>query len=168
VYGPQKGATESQVRELDDGLAHLAEIVGVPGDFVGAGTAGGAAYGLATMCGATLERGSELVLDAVRFDRRCRGAALVLTGEGRLDGQSLCGKAALSVAARAAGFGVPTIAIVGSTGPGAADCCNPTKGGMLQSYVDLSERHGAARAMGDAAACVAETAADVVRQYASA
>jgi glycerate kinase len=167
VYGPQKGATESQVRELDEGLVHFAEVVGVAGDFAGAGAAGGAGYGLAAMCGAKLERGIELVLDAVRFDHRCRGAALVLTGEGKLDEQSLHGKAALGVAARAARFGVPTIAIVGSTGHGAADCCDPTKGGALTAFIDLSARYGAARAMGDAAGCVAAAAAEVLQRRAS-
>lgn len=164
VYGPQKGATESQVRELESGLARFSEVVGVAGEVEGAGAAGGAGYGLAALCGAQLERGIELVLDAVRFDQRCRCAALVLTGEGRLDGQSLHGKAALGVAARAAKIDVPTIAIVGATGPGAEDCCDPRQGGMLESFVDLSARFGRETALRDPAGCVAEAAFTIVQE----
>ncbi|MBI1373151.1 MAG: glycerate kinase [Phycisphaera sp.] len=117
VYGPQKGATPAQVAQLDAGLAHLASLLpDVDADAPGMGAAGGLGFGLVAFCGARLERGIDLVLDAVRFDERVRGADLVITGEGRLDGQSVQGKTCLGVATAAAKHGVPTIALVGCTG----------------------------------------------------
>ncbi len=124
IYGPQKGATSEQVRTLDAGLVHLArllreqlgrDIESLPG----AGAAGGLGGGLVAFLDATLQRGIDLVLDAVDFDRRVRGCTLCLTGEGRLDGQSLSGKACLGVARAAAKHGVPTIALVGCAAPDA-------------------------------------------------
>ena len=121
IYGPQKGATPEQVQQLDRGLAHLGalfrsqlnrDVEKMPG----AGAAGGIGGGLVAFLNATLRRGIDLVLDAVEFDRRVRGCTLCLTGEGRLDGQSLSGKACLGIAQRAKRHNVPTVALVGSVG----------------------------------------------------
>jgi glycerate kinase len=118
VYAPQKGASPAQVRELEAGLASLASLVGAPrAELPGAGAGGGAAFGMSSWCGARLVRGADLVLDAVRFDERIRGSDLVLTGEGRLDGQSLRGKAVLAVARRARAQGVFAVALCGALGP---------------------------------------------------
>ncbi|MCI0676020.1 MAG: glycerate kinase [Phycisphaerales bacterium] len=165
VYGPQKGATPSQVRLLDDGLAHLAFIVGGDPTQPGAGAAGGAGFGLAALCGATLERGIDLVLDAIDFHQRCADASLVLTGEGRLDAQSLQGKAALGVAASAAHAGAPTIAIVGSTGPGAELTTDRACGGFLHHYISLADQYGLARALAEAAALLTQATTDVVARF---
>jgi glycerate kinase len=86
----------------------------------------------------------------------------VLTGEGRLDAQTLDGKAVSGVAAAAHWLGVPTIAIVGSTGPGAADCTDASRGGFLRSYVSLSERFGAQRALAEPAVLICQMAREVV------
>lgn len=148
VFGPQKGATREQVQTLDESLARFASIVGGDPDMPGAGAAGGAGFGLAALCHATLVRGVDLVLDAVGFSQRCDGAALVLTGEGRLDRQSLHGKACMGVAKAAASRGVPTIAIVGSTGDGADECLE-SRGGFLRDYCSLTDligRHAALHA----------------------
>ena len=118
IYGPQKGATAEQVEQLDRHLAHLADLVGGDGNFPGAGAAGGFGYGAVALLGGHIRRGIELVLDAVDFDRRVQGCDLCLTGEGRLDGQSLSGKATVGVAAAAKKHGVPVIALVGSVGSG--------------------------------------------------
>lgn len=123
IYGPQKGATPQQVEQLDQGLRHLARLVReqLGSDFeftTGAGAAGGLGFGLLAFLGAKIVSGIELVLDAVRFDERVRGADLVLTGEGKLDGQSLAGKACIGVAQRAKRQGVPTVALVGNVGDG--------------------------------------------------
>jgi glycerate kinase len=117
VYGPQKGASLAMVEMLDEALVYFAELVG--GDFAtqqGAGAAGGLGFGLLAFVGARLERGIDLVLDTIQFDERCIGATLCLTGEGKLDGQSLQGKACLGVARRANMQGVRTIALVGCIG----------------------------------------------------
>jgi glycerate kinase len=166
VYGPQKGATPEQVREIDAGLVHFATLCSEAAatadpDAPGSGAAGGAGFGLAALCGATLERGIDLVLDAIGFAELCRDASLVLTGEGRLDAQSLTGKACMGVAAAAAKLGVPTIAIVGMAGPGAEDCINSAKGGMLASYISLADRFGRERAIDQTAALIAQVAQEV-------
>jgi len=88
-------------------------------DVPGAGAAGGLGGGLAAFLGARLEPGIDRVLEATAFRSRVRGADLCLTGEGRLDAQTLEGKACLGVARAAWEAGVPTVALVGSAGPGA-------------------------------------------------
>ncbi len=119
IYGPQKGATPAMVQRLDAGLAHLAtlwrEQLGADvAQREGAGAAGGLGGGLIAFTGATLRSGAAMVLDAVGFESRVVGCDLCLTGEGRLDGQSLSGKLCMTVARCAAKHGVPTIALVGS------------------------------------------------------
>jgi glycerate kinase len=87
-------------------------------DRPGAGAAGGLGFGLRVFCGARLIPGAELVLEMLEFDRHLAGADLVLTAEGRLDSQTLAGKAPALVAARARRAGVPCILIAGSLDPG--------------------------------------------------
>ncbi|MFM7320971.1 MAG: glycerate kinase, partial [Armatimonadota bacterium] len=117
VFGPQKGADPAAVARLDAALAHFATIAGAP-SFPGAGAAGGAAYGLRLLFPeAHVRPGIEIVLDAVDFDARLRGADLVVTGEGRLDAQTGGGKAVSGVVARASRAGVPVVAIVGGFDP---------------------------------------------------
>ena len=123
VFGPQKGADAAMVRRLDDGLAHLAEIIrrdlGADVDSLpGAGAAGGFGGGAAAFFGAALRPGIEVVLDLVHFDEQLQGCDLVLTGEGRMDGQSLGGKVPIGVSRRAKRQNVPVVAIVGITGSG--------------------------------------------------
>lgn len=121
VYGPQKGATPEMVRELDAALSHYADILrrdlGVDiKDMPGAGAAGGLGAGLVAFLHATLQPGVEIVFRALEIDKVLAGADLVITGEGRMDSQDIYGKAPISLAQRARRFGIPTIAIVGSTG----------------------------------------------------
>ena len=116
VFGPQKGATPRDVKILDDALKNFAKVLGQP-ERPGDGAAGGAAYGLRWLFpNATFVSGVDLVLDAIDFDRHLVGADLVLTGEGRLDAQTLGGKAVAGVARRAQAKGVPVAALVGSLG----------------------------------------------------
>ncbi len=121
VYGPQKGATPEMVRELDAALSHYADILrrdlGVDiKDMPGAGAAGGLGAGLVAFLHATLQPGVEIVFRALQVEKVLAGADLVITGEGRMDSQDIYGKAPISLAQRAKRFGIPTIAIVGSTG----------------------------------------------------
>lgn len=166
VYGPQKGATPEQVEQLERGLRHLAAVVEADPAVPGYGAAGGAGFGLAVLCNASLEPGIDLVLGAVGFESRCRNATLVLTGEGRLDGQSLHGKACMGVARDAARVGRRTIAIVGSTGDGVERCVDPAHGGMLARHVSLADRFGVRRAQQDTAELLRLVAAEVVRESA--
>ncbi len=118
VYGPQKGATPEIVASLDRGLRRLADCVKqIDPEAPGMGAAGGLGFGLQAFCGARLQRGIELVLDAVSFERRVVGVDWVITGEGCLDGQSIRGKACIGVAQAAAKKGVRTLALVGLAGP---------------------------------------------------
>ena len=124
VFGPQKGATPEMVPVLDANLYHLAEIVkrDLEVDIVdlpGAGAAGGMGGGAVAFWEGTLQMGIETVLDTVDFDTVVQDARLVLTGEGRLDGQSLRGKVIAGVAKRAKQYHVPVVAVVGAVGDGA-------------------------------------------------
>src|SRR5262249_13775022 len=97
IYGPQKGATPEQVQILDRNLAHLANVVerdlgNSIRDLPGAGAAGGLGGGLVAFFDATLESGIQLVMDAVHFADRIANADLIITGEGRIDWQSMMGK----------------------------------------------------------------------------
>ena len=118
VYGPQKGATPEMVETLDAGLRHFAarlnEDLGADvADAPGAGAAGGLGAGLMAFCNAKLERGVDIVIDAVGLRQKMSGADLVITGEGRIDSQTAFGKAPSGVAKVAKEFGVPVVAVGG-------------------------------------------------------
>lgn len=118
VFGPQKGADAAMVARMDAGLRHLAETlekdVGMEVlTLAGGGSAGGFGAGAAAFFGGQLRMGIDVVLDLTDFDRKCRGASLVITGEGHLDSQSLRGKTVVGVARRARVLGVPAAALVG-------------------------------------------------------
>jgi len=119
VYGPQKGAAEAMVRDIEAGLAHwsalLAEHTGVlAAQLPGAGAAGGLPAGLAAALGARLSGGFDQVARCVGLDRAMQGCDLCLTGEGRLDEQTARGKVVCGVARHAAQCGVPAVALVGA------------------------------------------------------
>jgi glycerate kinase len=151
VYGPQKGATEAQVKQLDDNLARLAQIIkrDLGHDVCnakGAGAAGGLGAGAMAFFNASLNPGIALVLDAVDFDRRIQSASGCLTGEGRIDGQSLSGKACLGVAHAALKRGVKTWALVGSAGPDAEKAIEAGLAGYMVIGEGLSKEESMRRA----------------------
>jgi glycerate kinase len=120
VYGPQKGADEKTLDRLERGMENYAAVLQISGDFPGAGAAGGMGYALAAVFGGRMKRGIDAVLDAVNFDSLLDGVDLVVTGEGRLDGQSVrYGKVPAGIAMRALARGIPTIAVAGGLGEGA-------------------------------------------------
>ena len=119
VYGPQKGATPEMVEQLASGLAHLARIIksdlGVDvAEMPGAGAAGGIAAGLVAFLGAQLRSGVELLIETVHLEEKLHHADLVITGEGKIDQQTLSGKLPLGVARLASQRGVPTLATTGA------------------------------------------------------
>jgi glycerate kinase len=123
IFGPQKGATPEMVSELDGCLANLARVVrsdlGI--DVLhtpGSGAAGGLGAGLIAFAGAELRSGIDMVCDVLDFDRHAREADLIITGEGRADRSTAFDKAPVGIARRARQFGVPTILVAGSLGPG--------------------------------------------------
>ncbi len=118
VFAPQKGADPDCVRLLDDGLRHLARVIerdiGVDlAELPGGGAAGGFGAGCAAFLGGRLRRGIDVALDVLKFDELLDGADVVFTGEGRIDAQSMNGKAVGGVGRRAARKGVPVFAVVG-------------------------------------------------------
>lgn len=126
TFGPQKGADEEMVQRLDEQLGRLdgaiqrqlgLSVAHIPG----AGAAGGMGAGCVAFLGAQLKSGIEAVLDMVEFDRRLEGAELVITGEGRIDAQSLHGKVISGIAKRAKPRNIPLVAIVGSIAEGAEE-----------------------------------------------
>jgi glycerate kinase len=119
VFAPQKGADPETVAFLEGALAHFATLAeGGTGrqcrEVPGVGAAGGIGFGLLCFCGASLAPGFELVAKALQLERRMAAADLVLTGEGRLDSQTLDGKGPAGVAAMARALGKPVIAFAGS------------------------------------------------------
>lgn len=124
VFGPQKGASPSQVLLLDRGLHNYARLIKqVTGHDVGAaqgaGASGGLGAGLIAFASATLHPRFEIMLQYMDFDRLLSRADLVITAEGSLDGQSPYGKVPCEVARRAAALDIPTIALAGTIGKGA-------------------------------------------------
>ncbi|HEY8450986.1 MAG TPA: glycerate kinase [Natronosporangium sp.] len=118
VFGPQKGASPEQVRELDAALTVFADVVeahtGVRvHDLPGAGAAGGTCGGLVGLLGAETAPGARLVAEMTGLPAALDGADLVITGEGRVDGQSAAGKVVSAVAALARERGVPAVALAG-------------------------------------------------------
>ncbi len=123
VFGPQKGATAEMVERLDICLARFATVVRRDlgqdiSDSPGAGAAGGMGAALLAFLGAKLKPGVTIVLDAIGFEAQVKDADLVITGEGRIDGQTVNGKAPAGVAGVAARYNVPVIAFAGSLGEG--------------------------------------------------
>ncbi len=135
IYGPQKGAVGAVRDELEAGMTHYAKVVHAAcgrdiAGFPGAGAAGGLGAVLGGVLGAALKSGIDAVLDAVHFEQKLEGVSLAVTGEGRIDGQSVrFGKVPVGVAKRCATKGIPTVAIVGGIGDGAEglfDLCEST------------------------------------------
>ncbi|MEW7312077.1 glycerate kinase [Buttiauxella gaviniae] len=122
VFGPQKGATPEMVSELEKGLAHYAKIISRDLDInvlelSGGGAAGGMGAALFAFCGAQLRQGIEIVTEALKLDEQVRDADLVITGEGRIDSQSIQGKVPIGVAKVAKRYNIPVIGIAGSLTP---------------------------------------------------
>ena len=118
VFAPQKGAGPEEVILLDKGLESFSSVIrkstGVDvKDIPGAGAAGGLGGALLAFLGARLTPGAEMVLEAIGFDSLAEGADLVITGEGRMDFQTLKGKAPLCVLRHATRLGIPTISLAG-------------------------------------------------------
>ena len=162
TYGPQKGATPEIRDELEAGMKNYAQVLEKAlgrsvSDLPGAGAAGGLGAALAGVLGGRLQSGIKAVLDTVQFDEKLQGVDLVITGEGRMDWQSVqFGKVPAGVAKRCAAKGIPCLALVGGIGPGAEgffDLCESTLMTTVSGPMSLE------KAMADAPA-LCESAAD--------
>ena len=119
VYGPQKGATPDMVETLDSALAHFAAVAGGDPEYPGSGAAGGLGFAFREFLGAELKSGVEIVLEETCFEEVVRDADVVVTGEGRLDSQTIMGKAPIGVARMAKRFGKKVLAFSGCVTPDA-------------------------------------------------
>ena len=127
VYGPQKGATPSMILQMDEWLKHYADLAAAfhpkaDPEYPGTGAAGGLGFAFLGFTDAVLESGISIVLDETKLEEYVRDADLFVTGEGRLDGQTVMGKAPIGAAKIAKKYGKPVIAFAGSVTPDAAEC----------------------------------------------
>jgi glycerate kinase len=116
IYGPQKGATEEMIIALDNALSHFAEIIKRDlgkdvKDIPGAGSAGGLGATLMAFLDAELRPGIEIIIEIVKLEQVIKDADLVITGEGKIDSQTIYGKAPIGVAKIAKKYNVPVVAI---------------------------------------------------------
>ena len=121
IYGPQKGATPEMAEELDRSLAHFAEMIKKDlhkdvKDILGAGAAGGLGAGLMAFLNAELRPGIDIVIEVVKLEEVIKNADLVITGEGKIDSQTIYGKAPIGVAKIAKKYNIPVIAIAAIIG----------------------------------------------------
>ncbi len=127
IYGAQKGATKEMVTELDKGLENFANVIKNElgkdtAEVEGAGAAGGLGYAFLTFLNTKLESGSDIVIDEICLDEKIKDADIVVTGEGKLDGQTIMGKAPISVAKIAKKYGVKTLAFAGAITEDSEQC----------------------------------------------
>ncbi|MFS0774880.1 glycerate kinase [Neobacillus sp. 3P2-tot-E-2] len=123
VFGPQKGATAEMVCELDKNLSHFASVIERDlgksiSEIPGAGAAGGLGAGLLAFLPCQLRKGIQIVVEATGLEEHIQDATLVVTGEGKIDSQTIYGKTPIGVAAVAQKHNIPVFALAGSLGPG--------------------------------------------------
>lgn len=127
VFGPQKGANKSMIQEMDQWLARYAALAAekypaADPSYPGAGAAGGLGFAFLTFLHGKLESGIQIVLDETRLADYVKDADLVITGEGRLDGQTVFGKAPIGVAKTAKQYCKPVLAFSGCVTSDASAC----------------------------------------------
>ena len=136
VFSPQKGATSETIPRMDAWLSHYAQLTGGDPTVPGAGAAGGMGYGFLYYLNAKLESGVRIILSETAMEEKLQNADLVITGEGKLDGQSAMGKAPVGVAMLGKKHNKPVIAIAGSLGADAYAC---TDYGITRYYASTPE-----------------------------
>ncbi|MCX6381751.1 MAG: glycerate kinase [Armatimonadetes bacterium] len=166
IYGPQKGATSDDITSLDEGLRNFAKVIKEQllmdvAERPGAGAAGGLGAGLMAFCGAELRSGIDWVMDVIGFENKLAQCHLVLTGEGRVDGQTVRGKVISGVAQRAKARGIPVIALAGSIEEGADALLNEV--GVTATLCILNSPCSVDEAMLRGYALLADTTERVLR-----
>ncbi|MCG6274158.1 glycerate kinase [Vibrio vulnificus] len=167
VFGPQKGATPEMVKILDENLAHYAAIIKQQlgadvRDMAGAGAAGGMGAALLGLLNADLRPGIEIVMDAVRLDEIVADADLVITGEGRIDSQTIHGKTPIGVARTAKKHNLPVIGIAGCL---SADCGVVHEHGLDAVFAVVNRSVDLPTALAEAAENVELTARNVAAAF---
>lgn len=118
IFGPQKGASQKDVKKLEENLSHFAQLIANQHGrdirkLQGTGAAGGLSAGLMAFLGGRIESGIDLLLEYNQFEQHLKNADLVITGEGQMDEQTVYGKGPIGVARLAKKYNVSTIALVG-------------------------------------------------------
>ncbi|MBS4205351.1 glycerate kinase [Lederbergia citrea] len=167
VFGPQKGASEVMVEELDKNLYHFANLIeketGIRlHDLTGAGAAGGIGGAFQAFFPSTMKRGVDVVIEHARLEEHLEGADLVITGEGQVDFQTAFGKTPMGVAQTAKGRNVPTIILAGSVGEKIQALYEY---GVIGAYSIINRPMTLEEAMKDAALLLEKTTEQVCRTY---
>ncbi len=167
VFGPQKGANPQQVQELDAALRRFGELAARAlgedhAEYPGVGAAGGLGFAARAFLAARFRPGVEVVAELSGLADAMQGADLVITGEGRLDAQSLHGKTPMGVARIAKAAGVPVVAIAGSLGDGYQKLYEV---GIDAAFSLVPGPMALEQAMGEAAVQLQARAADVARLW---
>lgn len=159
VYGPQKGANDAMVRQLDAGLQNLAKVIGNGREQnPGAGAAGGLGYGAISFLNATLKSGIETVMELTSFSQHLQKADLVITGEGQLDAQTLSGKVIAGVKQQADKLNKPVAVVCGV----ARDIEEGNALGLQHIYQVMSKAESVDDAMKNAAKYVSELTTELL------
>ena len=167
IFGPQKGASPEQVQTLDAALSHFADVcarhLGIDRrDAAGSGAAGGVGFAVHAWMQSTFRPGAAVIAEIGGLEQAVQGAAFVLTGEGRMDAQTLLGKTPMGVAQIAQRAGVPTIAIAGSLGSGYQGLYSV---GIEAAFSLVPGPMSLAQACESVAALLEDRAEDVVRLW---
>jgi glycerate kinase len=167
IFGPQKGATPEQVRQLDAALEHFADVCARTlgrdeRGRAGSGAAGGLGFAAHAFLDAVFRPGVEVVAELGGLARAMQGATLAFTGEGRMDEQTLHGKTPAGVARIARQAGVPVVALAGSLGPGYDKLY---EAGITAAYSLASGPMTLAQACAQAAELLADRARDATRLF---
>ena len=164
VYGPQKGASADDVAALEAGLARLVEVLRAQGldvdpDAPGSGAAGGVGFAARELLGASLDSGFEVLGTLTGLEDVLSAADLVVTGEGRLDDQTMHGKTPMGVAALCRSHGVPVVAVCGRLD---LEADRVAEAGFSAAAALTEKEPDLARAMADAGRLLEDVAAEVV------
>ncbi|HHH42585.1 MAG TPA: glycerate kinase [Gammaproteobacteria bacterium] len=167
VFAAQKGASATQVQQLENGLTHFADVLETTfgkalRNQPGAGAAGGLGAGALAFLGAERLPGAETVLDLLDFDTALENADLVITAEGQLDAQTAFGKAPAAVARRARAAGIPCMVIAGRLGKGADRLADT---GITAIYALCDGAESQQDTMRNAARHLRDTAARALREF---
>ncbi|WP_052350813.1 glycerate kinase [Paenibacillus gorillae] len=169
VFGPQKGADPAMVQQLEEGMTAWADLIaGKTGvslhELPGAGAAGGLGGAFLAFFPAAVRRGIDVIMDYTGLRRQLDGAALVLVGEGRMDGQTAAGKAPMGVALEAKRLGIPAIALAGSVGSGIEPLYDA---GIVSAHSIVNGPMSLEEAMSRTAELLEQAAEQVVRTFAA-
>ncbi len=168
IYGPQKGADAATVAELDAALTQYAAVLHRDlgrdvATLPGAGAAGGMGAGLMAFLNARMQSGIDLALDAARFEEQAAGADWLLTGEGRIDAQTLHGKTIAGVLRRCRPLGIPVLAFGGSVDDAAGE--QLAAAGLRAAFPIVSGPMSLEDAMQDGGALLTQAVARVMRLF---